>query len=1003
MDANDILNALNGVLDLGDTLDDSGIGVKAMTNGERTTRAACQMELGNFLLYIGDGGDVFTDGQADLVNLLLSEQFGQIPAWRMKSVAAALNAPDPETNATYLAFENGDEAMASQNGTVPTTQLRDLIISLYESFGGLMVALNENVLSKVRCETYINGLKSRQASTSFPASAAFIPVSTPTPEAARSADAVERDPWADTDVSSVVPASVSLTDNQKDYLKAVVYLIGKYGPMDTSSLASWMHKPTSSVSSAVSTLMRKGILDKNDNAKVVIVETGESGGLGDSLDKPILSGKKIRFGKSVTIELKNGCKCTEGKADNGKDYIEISYGSFSGTVGYCDAIFRTDIKLKPKETGLEAIHRLKVTNGGWIRWSESPETELHLQTYESPFQKPFSIVLLIQTEENRLPAVMNVNCVWYDDDEEWSLQAYNLMTEFISMVRVNGKPIPDHDLTGEQLMELLKPDFERDKGQIMLPDVSADSDSKRQNKNQSQRIKEQCEKYECMVLGTTLSQCTDKNIVEVVVPDGITQIGIDAFSGCAKLNKVILPDTLKAIQARAFLGCKALKEIDIPDGVTNLGGWAFQNCSALKRVGIPAGITVIKLQLFDSCKKLEEVAIPDGVTIIENEAFRGCVSLKEITIPDSIEIVCQGAFEGCDGLQIISLPGKDFKMDVNAVPDHVKEITRATGTGKVKKMLVTGILAENEEAETTKTKKKKESGSEKEKPVSTKTTVSKSSPKPKTVSESKSTVGVKSSGSDVKDDMGIITQVEEPDDKVKVYDARGATEIERAYASYLLDIEQLIIPEGITKIGHGAFMCAGMKSLKLPKSLRVLENSAFWMCENLETVEMQEGIEEIEFKAFGECPRLKDIYLPDSIKTIDVDAFVDDILHKDDFTHITVHMSGNLARKLESRNDDPYRPAFYAKAYAIDGKCYSSIKDYIAYAEKQRQETAERERQERVRKQAEEQKQQQRNRLSKQIHDLEKERDEAKGLFAGMKRNRLQKQIDELYDLLRRI
>ena len=90
MDVNDLLTALNGVLDLGDTLDNNGIGISAMTNWQHTTRELCKMELGSFLLYVGAGGGFFNDGQAGLVNLLLSDKYGQIPSWQMKSVADEL-------------------------------------------------------------------------------------------------------------------------------------------------------------------------------------------------------------------------------------------------------------------------------------------------------------------------------------------------------------------------------------------------------------------------------------------------------------------------------------------------------------------------------------------------------------------------------------------------------------------------------------------------------------------------------------------------------------------------------------------------------------------------------------------------------------------------------------------------------------------------------------------------------------------------------------------------
>lgn len=44
MDANDIINAINHVLDIGDQLDNAGGGVQGLTNGEHTTREVCKIE-----------------------------------------------------------------------------------------------------------------------------------------------------------------------------------------------------------------------------------------------------------------------------------------------------------------------------------------------------------------------------------------------------------------------------------------------------------------------------------------------------------------------------------------------------------------------------------------------------------------------------------------------------------------------------------------------------------------------------------------------------------------------------------------------------------------------------------------------------------------------------------------------------------------------------------------------------------------------------------------------
>ena len=327
MDVNDILTALNGVLDLGDTLDNNGIGISAMTNGKHTTRELCKMELGSFLLYVGAGGGFFNDGQAGLVNILLMDKYGQIPSWQMKSVADDLDMPIAANNATFTAYKNGDDALSQQNGR-PTTQLTDLLISLYESFGGLMVAFNENTLSRVRCDTYVNGLKARQGSGSFSASPSAKPTATKT-------TTTKPTIGANVDVSPYIPAGVTLTDNQKEYLCAIVDLINKYGPVDSSTVAMHMHKSTSAVSSAVSTLMKKGILDKNEDAKIVIAEhkqevttRTETVGKTKSTSKSTTvkkntGGPLAKYNDRVSFALSREYEMQWDKDDDGKDSCKI--------------------------------------------------------------------------------------------------------------------------------------------------------------------------------------------------------------------------------------------------------------------------------------------------------------------------------------------------------------------------------------------------------------------------------------------------------------------------------------------------------------------------------------------------------------------------------------------------------------------------------------------------------------------------------------------------------
>ncbi len=71
--------------------------------------------------------------------------------------------------------------------------------------------------------------------------------------------------------------------------------------------------------------------------------------------------------------------------------------------------------------------------------------------------------------------------------------------------------------------------------------------------------------------------------------------------------------------------------------------------------------------------------------------------------------------------------------------------------------------------------------------------------------------------------------------------------------------------------------------------------------------------------------------------------------------------------------------------------------------ERARREQARREREEAERRAAEARKQEQRNRIKAEIQSLTDEMNSLRGLFAGMKRKKLQKRIDELNEQLRRI
>lgn len=100
---------------------------------------------------------------------------------------------------------------------------------------------------------------------------------------------------------------------------------------------------------------------------------------------------------------------------------------------------------------------------------------------------------------------------------------------------------------------------------------------------------------------STIISFRDKDITSYVIPDYVTSIGGDAFSGCESLTSLVISNSVTHIAVGAFLSCTSLSSVVIPDGVTSIGEGAFIGCESLK-----------------------SIVLPDGVVSIEKDAFRDC-------------------------------------------------------------------------------------------------------------------------------------------------------------------------------------------------------------------------------------------------------------------------------------------------------------------------------------------------------------------------------------------
>ena len=123
-----------------------------------------------------------------------------------------------------------------------------------------------------------------------------------------------------------------------------------------------------------------------------------------------------------------------------------------------------------------------------------------------------------------------------------------------------------------------------------------------------------------------------REILNLVVEEGVTGIGEKAFWGAEKLISATLSKTVTQIGNLSFSYCRSLPMVSIPSGVIRIGASAFAHCGNLASITLPAGLQKIESDAFRRCEKLTAVEIPAAVKSIEPYVFFGCSNLPAITV-----------------------------------------------------------------------------------------------------------------------------------------------------------------------------------------------------------------------------------------------------------------------------------------------------------------------------------------------------------------------------------
>ena len=387
------------------------------------------------------------------------------------------------------------------------------------------------------------------------------------------------------------------------------------------------------------------------------------------------------------------------------------------------------------------------------------------------------------------------------------------------------------------------------------------------------------------------SGCT--GLMSVTIPSSVTSIGNSAFSGCSNLLSINLPPNLEFIGRSAFSGCANIADFNIPNTVTHIGSDAFSGtgittltipksvieiesninygyspaarCTNLESIfveeGNPAfmsenGVLFNKdktiLMCYPAGKSDDKYIMPNTVTIVGAGAFNSNKHLMTVTLSRNLEIIGDGAFIWCSGL-------RDIYSYI--IPDESDEYDLGFGYGINIFLLSTDW----------------------NNPI---------------VPTLHVPVGCKQYYEQwsLWNWMNIVemedTNIEFADPAVKAicvanWDTNGDGELSYDEAAAVTDLgevfknnleitsfDELQYFTGLMTIGYPAFAnCTGLTSVTIPEGVTSIGQYAFYGCYMLAKITFAESVTSIENEAFYGCTSLTSVTIPKGVTSIGLESF----------------------------------------------------------------------------------------------------------------------------------